>query len=243
MIAGLFYWLLWGRPEEKVRARKLTEQRPRKEVVSKEIQWSLISSLIYAFPGAVVIEAWKVGGTALYTDLSWSDLVYIPLSAFIYLFLHDTYFYWTHRWMHKPRIYPVFHKVHHQSRPPTPFAAFSFHPYESLLSAFFLPLLTFVIPLHVGAALSILVLMTICSVINHAGFEIFPDGWVRGPLGRHFITAAHHDLHHKRFDRNYALYFRFWDKAMGTDVFESEYAFLRAGGAEETKSAPRTAAE
>ena len=37
----------------------------------------------------------------------------------------------------------------------------------------------------------------------------------------------HHDLHHKHFSCNYALYFRFWDKLMGTDIMESEYDFLQ----------------
>jgi sterol desaturase/sphingolipid hydroxylase (fatty acid hydroxylase superfamily) len=47
--------------------------------------------------------------------------------------------------------------------------------------------------------------------------------WVSG---RH-LTTAHHDLHHKNPNVNFGLYFRFWDKLMGTDVMETEYDFLR----------------
>ena len=54
---------------------------------------------------------------------------------------------------------------------------------------------------------------------------------MRGFLGRHFITAAHHNLHHTKFRCNYALYFRFWDKVMRTDVFEEAYDFLRPNAA------------
>ena len=35
LISGLFYWLLWGRSPEKVRAIKLMEGQPRPGVVSR----------------------------------------------------------------------------------------------------------------------------------------------------------------------------------------------------------------
>jgi sterol desaturase/sphingolipid hydroxylase (fatty acid hydroxylase superfamily) len=231
MIAGLFYWLLWKRPPEKVHARRLTDIEPAWKVVRNEIRWSIVSSVIYAVPGAIMLEAWKNGGTAIYADVSEYGWPYLFLSVFVYLFIHDTYFYWTHRLMHRPKIFRIFHKVHHESRQPTPWAAFSFHPYESIVGAIVIPILVFLVPLHVGAVLFLLVLMTVCSVINHTGFEIFPDGWMRGFFGRHFITAAHHNLHHTKFHCNYALYFRFWDKVMGTDVFEEAYEFLRVAPA------------
>ncbi|MCB1740209.1 MAG: sterol desaturase family protein [Gammaproteobacteria bacterium] len=226
-ICGAFYWYLWLRPEHKVRARKLTDQRPEAKVIRREIYWSLLSSAIYALPGAIMLEAWKHGYTAMYQELSAIDLVYLPLSVLLFLFLHDTYFYWTHRWMHRPRIFKLMHKVHHDSRQPTPWAAFSFHPWEALLGAVVLPALVFVIPIHVGAILFILTLMTVCSVLNHTGFEVLPNWWLRGAPGRHCISAAHHNLHHQRYSCNYGLYFRFWDKLMGTDRFEQDYAFLR----------------
>ena len=37
----------------------------------------------------------------------------------------------------------------------------------------------------------------------------------------------HHNLHHLNYQCNFALYFRFWDKVMGTDTLEQEYDFLR----------------
>jgi len=30
-------------------------------------------------------------------------------------------------------------------------------------------------------------------------------------------SAAHHDLHHLKFEGNYGSMFTFWDKLMGTD--------------------------
>lgn len=227
-VAGIFYWALWGRPPEKVTARKLTDTRPDPALIRREIGWSLVSSFIYAVPGAIIIEAWKAGGTALYTDVAEHGWLYLVFSVLVYLFLHDTYFYWTHRWMHRPRVFRLLHKVHHDSRQPTPWAAFSFHPYESVIGAVLIPVLVFVVPLHVGALLFLLVFMTLTSVLNHTGYEVLPDTWVRGFVGEHLISAAHHNLHHQHYRCNFALYFRFWDKVMGTDVMEGAYDFLRA---------------
>ena len=228
VVAGLFHWLLWMRDPRRVSALRLNEQRPASETVIHEIKWSVVSSALFALPGAVVIEAWKAGGTALYSDIGQFGLWYLPVSIFIYLFLQDTYFYWTHRLMHHPKLFARMHKTHHMSHNPSPWAAFSFHPWESAVMAVFLPAVVFVVPLHVGAALFILMLMTVASVINHAGWEIFPASWMRGPFGRHAITALHHNLHHGNYRVNFGLYFRFWDRIMGTDVMESAYPHLNA---------------
>jgi Delta7-sterol 5-desaturase len=230
LISGLFYWLLWLR-EPGPHVLRLHE-RPRGPTgAAREIGWSLASSVIYALPAALVIELWKHGGTALYTDVARFGWWYVPVSVLVYLVLHDSYFYWTHRLMHVPGCYRVMHRVHHQSRPPTPFASFSFHPTEAALGAWFLPALALFIPLHVGAALFILMFMTLCAVLNHSAYEVLPPAWLRSAGGRWFISAAHHDLHHTHVRCNYGLYFRFWDKLMGTDRMEADYAFTRATAA------------
>ena len=225
-ISGLFYWLLWGRSADKVGAIRLMQAEPAPGGVKQELGWSLLSSFIYAAPAAVVFELWKTGDTAVYMDISAYPLWYLPVSVLLYLFLHDTYFYWTHRLMHLKRLFPLMHRVHHMSRPPTPWAAFSFHPYESVLGAIFMPALALLLPIHISGILFILTLMTFAAVLNHSGYEILPKWWLRGWPGKTLITAAHHDLHHKHFNCNYALYFRVWDKLMKTDVMESEYDFL-----------------
>ena len=111
--------------------------------------------------------------------------------------------------------------------PSTPWAAFSFSPWESLIGAVLLPLVAFVLPLHVGSALTVLTIMTVASVLNHVGWEVFPDRWIRGAFGRHIITATHHNLHHHDYNINFGLYLRFWDKVMGTDVMEARYPHLQ----------------
>lgn len=218
VVAGLFYYLLWGRPEEKVNARRLADRKPQRELVLFEVKMSVVSSAIYAIPGAIVLEAFKNGGTAIYTTVSGPlEWIYIPVSILIYLFIHDTYFYWTHRAMHHPALFKATHLTHHRSRQPTPWAAFSFHPWEAIISAWLLPLVTFFIPIHAGAVFFLLIFMTLCSVVNHAGWEMFPKSFTDGIFGKIFISACHHNVHHKDYNANYGLYFRFWDDWMGTD--------------------------
>lgn len=236
-IAGLFYWLLWRRPTG-AGVVPLHDGELRADGAGQEIGWSLLAAPIYALPAAVVIEMWQQGGTALYTDVHQYGLWYLPVSVAVYLALHDTYFYWTHRLMHVPRVFRVMHRVHHRSRPPTPFASFSFHPSEAALGAVFLPLAALFVPLHVGAALFILMLMTVCAVMNHSACEILPPAWLRGFGGRWVISAAHHDLHHVHVRCNYGLYFRVWDKLMGTDRLEADYPFMRACAADSPRPSP-----
>src|SRR3546814_13507071 len=73
-------------------------------------------------------------------------------------------------------------------------AAMSFHPWESVTGAIVIPLLVFVIPIHVSALLSVLGVMTLFGVTNHLGWEIFPRSVVRGWIGTWLITASHHEI-------------------------------------------------
>ncbi|HEX7657259.1 MAG TPA: sterol desaturase family protein, partial [Sphingomonas sp.] len=185
----------------------------------REIAWSLASAAIYGVPAGVVAWGWaNRGWTLIYRDLHAWPLWYWPLSILLYLFAHDTWFYWSHRWLHRPRPFRLAHAVHHASRPPTARAAMAFHPLEALTGAFVIPLLVFVIPIHIAALGVVLSVMTVMGVTNHMGWEVFPSFIWRGPLGRWLITASHHQRHHERYRCNYGLYFRFWDRLCGTDA-------------------------
>jgi sterol desaturase/sphingolipid hydroxylase (fatty acid hydroxylase superfamily) len=195
-----------------------------------EIGWSLLSAGIYGVPAGIVAWGWQAQGwTRIYVDVQAMPLWYLPLSVLIYLILHDTWFYWTHRWMHRPRIFQAAHAVHHHSRPPTAWAAMSFHPLEAITGAIVIPALVFLIPIHVAALGGVLSIMTIMGVGNHMGWEIFPRSIVHGTFGKWLITATHHEKHHQAYRGNYGLYFRFWDRLCGTDLGLGHFAHERAG--------------
>lgn len=186
--------------------------------IHREIGWSLASAAIYGVPAGVVAWGWQAHGwTRIYNDVSAYPLWYLPVSLLVYLFAHDTWFYWTHRWMHRPRVFRRVHAVHHASRPPTAWAAMSFHPWEALTGAFVIPALVFVVPIHIAVLGLVLATMTLMGVTNHMGWEIFPRALVNSRLGGWLITASHHHVHHEEYRCNYGLYFRVWDRLCGTD--------------------------
>jgi len=192
--------------------------RGRDRQIRAEIGWSLLSAAIYGVPAGVVAWGWQERGwTRIYTG--WHDwpLWYLPLSVLIYLLVHDTWFYWTHRLMHRPRWFRIAHAVHHASRPPTAWAAMSFHPIEAISGAIVVPALVFLVPIHLAMLGLVLTIMTVMGVTNHMGWEMFPRALVHSRAGGWLITASHHHRHHEHYQCNYGLYFRLWDRLCGTD--------------------------
>ncbi len=187
--------------------------------ISREIRWSLIAALIYGAPAGIVFWLWRHHDwSLLYVDWDAYPLWYLPLSAFIYLFVQDSWFYWSHRAMHHyPALFRAAHAVHHESKPPTAWAAMSFHPLESLSGAIVVPLLVFVVPIHLAMLGIVLLVATIMGVINHLGWELLPHRFIHSRLGRWVISASHHERHHEEYRCNFGLYFRFWDRVCGTD--------------------------
>ena len=186
--------------------------------IRREIGWSLLSAGIYGIPAGLVAWGWQERGwTRIYTDAGEWPLWWMPVSFLLCLAIHDTWFYWTHRLMHRPALFRRVHAVHHDSRPPTAWAAMSFHPWEALSGAFVIPALVLVLPLHAGVVMAVLLVMTVMGTTNHMGWELFPARMVHGRAGQWLISATHHQLHHERYSCNYGLYFRFWDRLCGTD--------------------------
>jgi lathosterol oxidase len=186
--------------------------------IRREIAWSLASAAIYGVPAGVVAWGWQQRGwTMIYTDWNAHPLWWTLLAPLIYLIAHDTWFYWTHRLMHRPRPFRVAHAVHHASRPPTAWAAMSFHPIEALTGAIVIPALVFLVPIHAAMLGVVLLVMTVMGVTNHMGWEMWPQRLVHSRAGNWLITASHHQRHHELYRCNYGLYFRFWDKLCGTD--------------------------
>src|SRR3954452_16256601 len=101
--------------------------------------------------------------------------------------------------MQRPALFRLAHAVHHRSRPPTAWAAMSFHPLEALTGAIVIPALVLLIPIHFGALLVVLGVMTFMGVANHLGWEIFPAWMVGGAGGFWLITASHHQRHHELY--------------------------------------------
>jgi lathosterol oxidase len=210
LTSGLFAWL-----SHKLHPGIYTGLDPQ---IRREIGWSIASAAIYGVPAGVVAWGWQERDwTLIYTDPAAYPLWYLPVSVLVFLFAHDTWFYWTHRLLHRPAWFRAAHAVHHASRPPTAWAAMSFHPLEAISGAVVIPALVFAVPIHAGMLGLVLAIMTLMGVTNHMGWELFPRALVRSRLGGWLITASHHQRHHDDYRCNYGLYFRVWDRLCGTD--------------------------
>jgi hypothetical protein len=156
------------------------------------------------------------------SDYGWA---YFVFSIVLMIVLHDTWFYWTHRLMHHPKLYKYIHKVHHQSTDPSPFAAFSFHPLEALVEAGAYIIFSFLFPVHLMALIGWQLLQMLLNVIGHLGYEIYPNGFSTHWLFKFKTPSTHHNLHHSHFSGNYGLYFTWWDKWCKTEFKDYHQKF------------------
>lgn len=216
LVAGLFYLIFYIWFPSKFEKRKISKKKYKKGQLKKEIKWSVITSLLFSVAATITVILWEKGYTRVYTKIDLYGWWYLPASLIIFMLLHETYYYWIHRWMHKPSIFRIVHKIHHDSNIASPFTAFSFHPLEGLLQAIFLPVMLIILPMHYYVIIIQLTIMTFSSVINHLDIDIYPKN-EKNILTKWVIGASNHAQHHKYFKYNYGLYFTFWDKIKKTE--------------------------
>lgn len=222
-----FWWVFYKSKtlSAKLSSRLIYASLPSKKEQLYEIRWSLITSSIFAFSGLWIAWLWEAGWTRIYLQFDEYGWWYLFLSPLLLMFVHDTYFYWTHRLLHIPWFYRRWHAVHHASLKPSPWASFSFHPGESVINALALPLIILFLPLHPLVLIFHLTLMTVTAILNHLGYETLPRFKALRFLGKHWISGLHHAQHHRFFKYNFALFFPWWDHWMQTEhpSFEKEF--------------------
>jgi uncharacterized protein (DUF2147 family) len=164
-----------------------------------------------------MVLADEVGVMKIYDDPAALGWGYFVVSLAGVVILHDAWFYWTHRLIHDPRLFRGWHRLHHRSHNPSPFAAYSFDIGEAAINAAFVLLAAAIIPLSWLAIVLFMTHMIARNVIGHSGYELFPARRNGRPLFGFLTTVTHHDLHHAQAGWNYGLYFTWWDRLMGTE--------------------------
>ena len=216
-LSGLYYALFLKLFKERYKDRILTRKVPDRAQIVRELRLAVYSTFVFGAVTIGLIWLWQHGYTQIYNDPFEFPLWYMPVSVLIFLLLHDTYYYWLHKWMHQSRYLIKVHNAHHMSVNTTVLTSFSFHPVESFLQAIIVPVLLILVPMHPFAILVVLLIMTVSAIINHAGVEVYPGmrsfDWFR----KYVIGATHHDIHHRRANKNFGLYFTFWDRLMKTE--------------------------
>lgn len=216
-ISGAYHYIFYILLRRKYQDKIINDGPLKIQQLKREIWLSLLSAIIFAIIGVAALCLRQLGITGIYTDFSAFPIWYFPISILFFLAIHDTYYYWLHRWMHSSQWMRNFHMEHHKSLQTTVLTSFSFHPLESFLQAIIIPLILVVVPMSIPALLAVLVIMTLSATINHAGVEVYSDRIRYSWFKKWVIGATHHDAHHKYAQKNFGLYFTFWDRLMGTE--------------------------
>lgn len=213
--AFLIFWVWLGRRLKPIRIQETP--RAQQHHFWHDLRHSLASMFVFAFIDIALLYLERQGYTQVYFTADRYGWWWLPLSLVLMLVLNDTWFYWTHRAMHHPRLYKFFHRVHHESTDPSPLTSFAFHPSEAVVEYGMHFILPFLFPLHFGVILIWQIIDMLNNVIGHLGYEIYPRGWTKHPVLNLLTTSTHHNMHHQLFHGNYALYFTWWDRWMGTE--------------------------
>ena len=223
-IISLSYYFIWIKYKERFKKFRIQlKERVNDKQIKREIENSLLTATVGILVSSIVLFFYSKGSTKLY--INFADHPFFRVAGFfIILFVDDTWFYWTHRLLHHPKIFNLIHVEHHKSTDTNPFTTMSFHVLEpTLLSLWIFPV-AFFIPTYIP----ILGLAQVYGLLNnikaHLGYEFYPGWWNRTWL-RYLTTSTHHNMHHSKFKGNYAVHFTIWDKLMGTEFnnYEAEF--------------------
>lgn len=217
LFAGIPFLIFYIKFPQFFMKNKIQSRFAKRKDFIREILHSTQTTFILAGVGLLMMKTPLFEYTQVYKNISDLPLAWIPLSLILALILHDTYFYWMHRLIHHPKLFKHIHLTHHKSVNPSPWTSYSFHFLEALLESLVAPLILFLIPMHPIALLLFAFSSFLINVYGHLGYEIAPR-WLRHSLFFEILnTSTHHNYHHEKFNGNYGLYFRVWDRIMKTE--------------------------
>jgi lathosterol oxidase len=219
-----FFWNK-GLSKYKIQQREASRADIRREIMS-----SLRTILVFSLILASLHLGVRAHVFTIYVGVEPLGVAYMLASTVAMIVAHDAYFYWTHRLMHLPTLYRWFHRTHHKSVTPTVFACFAFDVPEAIVHALFVPIWLLVFPMQLAAIWFALSFMFTINALGHSGVELFPRSrWL-----------TRHDLHHSTFHYNFALYFVWWDRWMGTEhpLYHRQVGEIPASGAVESPGIP-----
>ena len=215
-IAFAFWFTLHGLLRKRL-AHRLISRWPRARDVRRELLYFVVTLTLYSAGAAAVLAALAMGQVEIYADPLKHGLAWLLLSLPLLILWQDVCFYFTHRLMHTRWLFRHIHYVHHRSREPSPWAAFTMHPLEWVVNAV-LPLLPLALAPFQAHVLALFVLHQVArNAHGHAAVETMPRGFARHWFWRHFTNTTHHHLHHETGQGHYGLWFSWWDRWLGTE--------------------------
>jgi sterol desaturase/sphingolipid hydroxylase (fatty acid hydroxylase superfamily) len=230
LIVGVPYLYFYTGRREHLQVFKIQEREASKIEAMKELKLSLRTIGIWTLFMPAIHALYQLNFFRLYDSVEEWGWVYFIASFFIIQFIHDSYFYWTHRLMHRTRWGWKMHQTHHQFKNPTPLSAFAFHPGEALVHLIFYPIILAIVPVHPFVLFFYHCFQLLVNSDGHLGFEFWPTGLHRHPLYWVLNTSTHHNMHHSSNRGNYGLYYNVWDTLCQTNHkdYERVYNAIKA---------------
>ena len=208
--------------------KKIQKRFPKVPDYLREAGFSLTTMLIFSFLIMLLNSSPIAEHTTRYKNISDYGWGYYFLAFPIMFVLHDFYFYWVHRLMHHKTLFKYVHLVHHRSTNPSPWAAYAFHPIESVLEHGIVVLFYFIMPIHITQLAIFFLFSIVYNVYGHLGYELYPAGFHKTKIGRWINTSTNHNQHHQYFTGNYGLYTLVWDRLFNTIRADYDDRFVDA---------------
>jgi ring-1,2-phenylacetyl-CoA epoxidase subunit PaaE len=219
----IIFWVIFANVLSSRRIQ--TSKRAGFTQIKDEIYNTILVTIASTLFTGIIFYFRDAGWTRFYTETGRYGWWYEALAAIVVLLVSDGWFYWTHRLLHHPKIYKYIHAVHHKSLDTTPYTTFSFHPIEGLLNTVWVLPLVMVMPVSLFALGIVQVFGMFNNIKGHFGYELYPKFFATTFPFSMFVTSTNHNLHHTRYNGNYALIIRFWDVVCGTEIKETEEVF------------------
>lgn len=151
----------------------------------------------------------------------WDDIESLPSVGRFFAMMagltvcSTTWFYFSHRLLHRPWWMRKVHRVHHEFRTSTALAAEYAHWFEFIVGNFGTMAVGVILLAPSLFTIYVYTLLgTFTFVAHHCGFAV---PWISSPV--------HHDWHHYRYIEAFGTY-NIWDRLLGTDT---EYKTLKHG--------------
>jgi sterol desaturase/sphingolipid hydroxylase (fatty acid hydroxylase superfamily) len=140
-----------------------------------------------------------------------------------FMLVEDFLFYWHHRMLHHPKLYPYIHKIHHEYNITVSISAEYAHPLEFILGN--------LIPTNIGPKIlgsqvhfitySMWIIIRLMETVDgHSGYEFSWSPFRLLPLSG---SSNYHNFHHSHNVGNYGSLFTFWDSLCGTNKRYFQY--------------------
>lgn len=225
-VVGLLFLLLNVIFSKILKNRKIQKnKRPELAHTIRECLHTMNALIAISALGVFVGMLMEYGYITVYSDSLDNGWLYLVVNLIMFYVLSDAWMYWTHRFLHRPLMFRLFHHLHHISRQPTVFSTYQVSPVEVVFSGVFTTAFLVVFDTPIVNLLIFSIFGLLRQIIGHSGIELFPRIMLKSNLLKVSTTVTHHDMHHRHVNCNYGLYFSWWDKLMGTESprYEEEF--------------------